>query len=195
MESGCFDYVIVSTDDEEIASVAKEYGAIVPFMRPAELSDDYTGTLPVIRHAVEWYSEHQAPVEYACCLYATAPFVRAEDIRQGLDAIQQKTCSYVFAVASYASPIQRAIRMTENGRVAMFSPEHVNTRSQDLEEAWHDAGQFYWGTAQAWREERLVYSDDAIPLKLPRYRVQDIDTFEDWQHAEALFQLLKKEPL
>lgn len=191
LESQCFDQVIVSTDDAEIAEVAKEYGASVPFMRPAELSDDYTGTLPVIRHAVEWVSEFQAQVAYACCLYATAPFVCPHDLRKGWEIIQQQSCSYVFSVTSYAFPIQRAIRITANGRVAMFSPDHFNTRSQDLEEAWHDAGQFYWGTAQAWREERAIFSDGAIPLQLPRYRVQDIDTQEDWERAQSLFNSLK----
>lgn len=191
LESKCFDRVVVSTDDSEIAAIAKKHGASVPFMRPAELSDDYTGTLPVIRHAVEWVSEHQAQVDYACCLYATAPFVCPDDLRKGWKIIQQQTCSYVFSVTSYAFPIQRAIRITENGRVAMFNPEHFHTRSQDLEEAWHDAGQFYWGTAQAWREERAIFSDGAIALKLPRYRVQDIDTPEDWERAQWLFNSLK----
>lgn len=191
LESKCFDRVVVSTDDAEIAAIAKEHGANVPFLRPAELSDDYTGTLPVIRHAVEWVSEHQTQVDYACCLYATAPFVCPDDLRKGWKIIQQQTCSYVFSVTSYAFPIQRAIRITENGRVAMFNPEHFYTRSQDLEEAWHDAGQFYWGTAQAWREERAVFSEGSVPLKLPRYRVQDIDTPEDWERAQWLFKSLK----
>ena len=191
--SGCFDQVIVSTDDEEIANVATAWGASAPFMRPAELSDDFTGTLPVIRHAVEWLNQNVAPVEYACCLYATAPFVSSEDLQQGLQLIKDTGSSYAFSVTSYAFPIQRAIRITKHGRVAMFNPECFQTRSQDLEEAWHDAGQFYWGTAAAWCEERLIFGEDSVPVKLPRHRVQDIDTPEDWVRAEWLFQAMLAE--
>jgi N-acylneuraminate cytidylyltransferase len=191
--SGCFDKIIVSTDDAKIADVAREWGATVPFMRPAKLSDDYAGTLPVIRHAVEWLSEREAPVDYACCLYATAPFVSADDLRRGWELIQQQGCSYAFSVTSYAFPIQRAVRITESGRVGMFNPEYFNTRSQDLEEAWHDAGQFYWGAAQAWRDEQAIFGEESIPVKLPRHRVQDIDTPEDWARAEWLFRAMQAE--
>jgi pseudaminic acid cytidylyltransferase len=191
--SGSFDNVIVSTDDPEIADVAREWGASVPFMRPAELSDDYAGTLPVIHHAVDWLSANEAPVDYACCLYATAPFVSADDLCRGWGLIQQRGCSYAFSVTSYAFPIQRAVRITEVGRVAMFNPERFNTRSQDLEEAWHDAGQFYWGTALAWQEERPIFGEESVPVKLPRHRVQDIDTHEDWARAEWLFRAMQAE--
>lgn len=191
--SGCFDRIIVSTDDSEIADVAREWGAAVPFRRPAELADDYTGTLPVVRHAVEWLGAHENPVDYACCLYATAPFVSPQDLRKGWELIRYASCSYAFSVTSYAFPIQRAIRITESGSVAMFSPEHLNARSQDLEEAWHDAGQFYWGTAQAWQEERPIFGEGSVPVKLPRHRVQDIDTPEDWARAEWLFRAMQSE--
>lgn len=191
--SGCFDQIIVSTDDDEIAKVAREWEATVPFIRPAALSDDFTGTLPVIRHAVEWLAEHDAPVEYACCLYATAPFVSANDLQRGFRLIQDTGSSYAFSVTSYAFPIQRAIRITENGRVAMFNPEHFHTRSQDLEEAWHDAGQFYWGTAEAWCKELPIFEENSVPVKLPRHRVQDIDTPEDWVRAEWLFRAMLAE--
>lgn len=188
---GCFERIVVSTDDTEIAEVARAWGATVPFVRPQTLSDDYTGTLPVIRHAVAWLNEHDAPVDYACCLYATAPFVAASDLRRGWDLIRRAAFGYAFSVTSYAFPIQRAIRLTESGRVAMFNPEHFNTRSQDLEEAWHDAGQFYWGTAKAWLEELAIFGEDSIPVKLPRHRVQDIDTPEDWDRAEWLFRAMQ----
>lgn len=191
--SGCFDQIIVSTDDEEIANVARERGATAPFMRPAELSDDFTGTMPVMRHAVEWLNQNDAGVEYACCLYATAPFVSAEDLKQGFQLIKDMGCSYAFSVTSYPFPLPRAIRITESGRVAMFNPEHSQTRSQDLEEAWHDAGQFYWGSAKAWCEERPIFGEDSVPVKLPRHRVQDIDTPEDWIRAEWLFRAIQAE--
>lgn len=191
--SGCFDKIIVSTDDQEIADVAEQWGAEVPFIRPNDLSDDYSGTLPVIRHAVQWLDDHKLTVDYACCIYATAPFVSADDIQQGYQLIQQADSSYAFSVTSYAFPIQRAIRIMENGRMAMFNPEHFQTRSQDLEEAWHDAGQFYWGSTEAWLQEKPIFGEDSVPVKLPRYRVQDIDTPEDWARAEWIFKAMQAE--
>lgn len=191
LASGCFDTVIVSTDDAEIAEVARHYGADVPFMRPAELSDDYAGTVPVIRHATEWFIANGQAPEQVCCIYATAPFVTGEDIRRGLDALANNDCDYVFSVTSYAFPIQRAIRITPADRVEMFNPEHFNTRSQDLEEAYHDAGQFYWGRASAWLEGKILFGTYAVPVKLPRHRVQDIDTPEDWERAEWLFKAMQ----
>lgn len=193
LQSGCFDQVIVSTDDQEIAETARRYGASVPFMRPAELSDDHTGTIPVIQHAIEWFNEQGQTVEHACCLYATAPFVSPEDIRRGLATLSASNCDYAFSVTSYAFPVQRAIRLNPEGRVEMFSPEHFNTRSQDLEEAYHDAGQFYWGKADAWLQGRMIFSPASVPVHLPRHRVQDIDTPEDWVRAEWLFKAMQAE--
>lgn len=193
LQSACFDHVVVSTDDAEIAEVARHYGASVPFMRPAELSDDFTGTIPVVRHAIEWCNHHWQRVDHACCLYATAPFVSADDLRCGLGVLQGNDCDYAFSVTSYAFPVQRALRLTEQGRMAMFNPEHFNTRSQDLDEAYHDAGQFCWGTANAWLEEKPVFLSDAMPIILPRHCVQDIDTMEDWERAQWLFKSLHRE--
>lgn len=193
LQSGCFDQVIVSTDDEEIADVARRYGATVPFVRPAELSDDHTGTIPVIRHAIEWVNAQGQSVEQACCLYATAPFVSPDDIRRGFDTLLDTGSDYAFSVTSYAFPIQRAIRLNAEGRVEMFNPEHFNTRSQDLEEAFHDAGQFYWGKADAWLQGRMIFSPASVPVALPRHRVQDIDTPEDWVRAEWLFKAMQAE--
>lgn len=186
--SGCFSRVIVSTDDDEIASVAESYGAEVPFRRPPALSDDHAGTIPVITHAIGWLGEHGEAPDAVCCLYATAPFVQAEDLKAGLRALQGSSdVDYAFSVTSYAFPTQRALRLTPGGRVAMFQPEHFHTRSQDLEEAWHDAGQFYWGRAAAWSKGTPIFSERAVSVRLPRHRVQDIDTPEDWQRAEWLF--------
>lgn len=187
LQSGCFDQVVVSTDDAEIAEIARQCGAKVPFMRPTELADDHTGTVPVICHAIEWFSERGQVSDQVCCIYATAPFVGAADIRRGLDILTGSGSDYAFAVTKYPFPIQRAIRITDKGRVAMFNPEHFNKRSQDLEEAYHDAGQFYWGQANAWLTGTVVFGPHAAAVQLPRYRVQDIDTAEDWQMAEYLF--------
>lgn len=192
IESQCFDQIVVSTDDDEIAEVAKVYGAQVPFIRPAELSDDLTGTIPVIAHAIDWQNQHGHAVEEVCCIYATAPFVRPSDLQSGLQALQITGADYAFSVASYAFPIQRAIRITPEKRVEMFQPEHFNTRSQDLEEAWHDAGQFYWGKVEAWLARRPIFSRGSTPVPLPRHRVQDIDTPEDWERAEWMFKALQE---
>lgn len=190
LSSGCFRRVVISTDDAEIAEVSRQFGAEVPFMRPARLSDDYTGTMAVIRHAVEWLGEHGHAPENVCCLYATAPFVRTSDLQSGLAILRTKACNFAFSVTSYPFPVQRAIRINREGRVEMFHPEQFNTRSQDLEEAFHDAGQFYWGKADAWLAEKVIFGPDSVPVFLPRHRVQDIDTLEDWQRAELMYAAL-----
>jgi pseudaminic acid cytidylyltransferase len=190
LQSGCFDEVVVSTDVAEIGDIARQWGADVPFMRPAALADDHTGTIPVVRQAIEWFRHRGKSPAEVCCIYATAPFIRADDLHRGLDLLLSNDCSYAFSVTSYPFPIQRAIRITDLGRVGMFYPEQFNTRSQDLEEAWHDAGQFYWGRAQAWVEERVVFTPESVPVPLPRHRVQDIDTPEDWLRAEWMFKAM-----
>lgn len=184
--SGCFDRVVVSTDDEEIAAVARSFGAEVPFLRPAELAGDHADTVSVIRHAVGELQRAGAAPRNVCCIYATAPFVEAGDIERGLHMLDGGDGDYVFPVTTFPFPIQRALRLSAEGRVAMFAPEHAGTRSQDLEEAWHDAGQFYWGRAQAWLDGVGIYASGA-GLAIPRHRVQDIDTEEDWIRAEWMF--------
>ena len=191
---GIFDRIIVSTDDDEIANVAKAYGADVPFIRPAALADDYVGTTLVIAHATQWHIDRDEKPDHVCCVYATAPFISVDDINRGLDALLKSEADFAFSVTSYAFPIQRAIRIKNDQRAEMFQPEHFNTRSQDLEEAWHDAGQFYWGTASAWLEEEIIFNGNAVPVILPRHRVQDIDTQEDWVRAELMFSVLAEMP-
>ncbi|WP_338560596.1 pseudaminic acid cytidylyltransferase [Acinetobacter sp. KS-LM10] len=192
LKSNCFDRVIVSTDDREIAEIAKKYGAEVPFIRTAELSDDHVGTIPVIKQAIQWLTDNLQAPHLVCCIYATAPFVSAYDIQRGLAQLEQNNASYAFTVTSYAFPIQRAIRITEDNNVEMFLPEHFQTRSQDLEEAYHDAGQFYWGKVDAWMSEKVIFGSESTPVILPRYRVQDIDTLEDWNRAEWLFKAMQR---
>lgn len=191
LKSNCFDKVIVSTDDINIAEVAKKHGAEVPFMRPVELSDDYAGTMPVISHAIEWLVQQGFNPELVCCLYATAPFVTSEYLQQGLQQIKKTDADYAFTVTSYAFPIQRAIKILPEIGTKMFDPERFDTRSQDLEDAWHDAGQFYWGKVDSWLEEKTIFSAESSPIILPRHRVQDIDTYEDWMHAELMFTALQ----
>jgi len=195
IKSGCFDRIIVTTDDEEIAAVSRDFGAEVPFIRPAELSDDHTATIPVIAHAIQWQQQYgEAPAD-VCCIYATAPFVSSLDLQRGMAVLQTTDCDYAFSVTSYAFPIQRAIRITDKQRVEMFDATQFNTRSQDLEEAFHDAGQFYWGRADAWLRGTPIFSTGAVPVVLPRYRVQDIDTSEDWERAEWMFKALQEQEM
>lgn len=185
--SGCFDRVIVSTDDAEIAQVALDAGAEVPFVRPPELSDDHAVTIPVVRHAVDWQAATGEIPSLVCCIYATAPFLIADDIKRGLDVLERSGCDFAFSVAKYPSPIQRAFRVDAVGRVAMFNPEHFMTRSQDLEEAFYDAGQFYWGQATAWRSAETLFGSSSTAVVLAPHRVQDIDTPDDWARAEWMF--------
>ncbi len=188
LESGVFDVVVVSTDDDEIASVAESCGAQVPFRRPPELSTDHAPTLPVIAHAIRWWVENKAPVELACCIYATAPFLNVDFLRQGLQLLREKSdADFAFSVTSYAFPIFRAIQIAETGKVEMFWPENDMKRSQDLPEAWHDAGQFYWGRMHAFLANQGVFTARSYPVVLPRHLVQDIDTLEDWERAERMF--------
>lgn len=191
LQSGCFDQVMVSTDDIEIAGVARQYGALVPFVRPADLSDDHAGTTVVVAHAIDWFKQAGPQPTQVCCLYATAPFVTVTDIRRGLDCLDESGGDFAFSVTSFPFPIQRAIRINTRGRVEMFQPEHFNTRSQDLEEAYHDAGQFYWGQTDAWLQQRPIFGQASVPVLLPRHRVQDIDTSEDWERAEWMFKAMQ----
>jgi N-acylneuraminate cytidylyltransferase len=188
--SGCFDRVILSTDDEETAAVAGLHGVDAPFRRPEELANDHVGTLPVIAHAVAWLRAQGANPRLVCCIYAAAPLIRAEDLRLGLQRLEETGADYVVTCTTYPYPVQRALRVDPTGRIAMLYPEHVNTRSQDLVEAIHDAGQFYWGRAQAFAEGRPILGPGSEPLMIPRYRAQDIDTLEDWTRAEFLHRAL-----
>ncbi|MCG7496841.1 pseudaminic acid cytidylyltransferase [Vibrio sp. Of7-15] len=189
--SGCFDKIIVSTDDVEIANVAKEHGAEVPFLRPAEISDDYATTMDVMEHAIRWCETEGWDVEVVCCLYATAPFVLPEDLQKGYQLLKGGDVQFAFSATSFPFPIQRAIKLNEHGSVSMFSPENEQVRSQDLEEAYHDAGQFYWGQRDAFLKKLSIFSPHSKAVLLPRKRVQDIDTPEDWELAESLFSALK----
>ena len=186
--SGLFDRVVVSTDDAGIAEVALAEGAEVPFLRPAELANDHAATVPVIGHAVTALGlATDTPV---CCLYATAPFVTAADLAEGARLLALGA-SYAMAVTRFDYPIQRALRRAEDGSVAMMDPAQMLVRSQDLEPAWHDAGQFYWARAATWAAGLPVFGPGARGVALPSHRVVDIDTPEDWDRAEALFALLR----
>lgn len=188
--SGLFDRIIVSTDDNEIAEVSRQWGGEVPFMRPAALSDDFAGTAGVIAHATQWVLDEGDDVTVVCCIYATSPFIRETDIKEGLSELTSGDWEYVFSATDFAAPIFRSFERTIEGGVQMFFPEHVLTRSQDLPVALHDAGQFYWGRTSAWLQEVRVFDLHSKPLIIPRWRVLDIDTQDDWKRAEILGPIL-----
>lgn len=185
--TGLFDRIMVSTEDEEVAELACKLGVEIPFLRPAALADDYVSANAVVKHAIQWYQARGVPVTEVCCLYATAPFVNAQHLREGWERLRNSGKSFVFSVTPYPFPIQRAIRLNAQGEVAALYPEYRNTRSQDLETTYHDAGQFYWGTAQAFLDDLPLFSQHALGLVLPPYLVQDIDTEDDWRRAELMF--------
>ncbi len=189
-ETGLFDKIVVSTDSDEIATISKKYGAEVPFIRPPALSDDHIGTDPVVLHALKKMLMAYGSIDYVCCIYATAPFIQPEYIRQGFELLCKHGAMSAFSVTSFSSPVFRALKINSDGRLEMFWPDHLNTRSQDLPDAYHDAGQFYWAETKNYLKKQLFYSKDAIPVILPRYLVQDIDTPEDWETAEFMFKAI-----
>jgi pseudaminic acid cytidylyltransferase len=190
LASNLFDRIIVSTDDMEIADIAKHYGAAVPFMRPKELADDYSGTTDVEKHALLYYKEQGEEFDYVCLIYPTAPFLREEYLRESYEKLRlSKDAVYSFSSTSMPYPFQRSFKLRNDGRCEMFFPEYYESRSQDLEESYHDAGQFYWTDLSRIedREGLVIFSDVSIPIILPRHLVVDIDTPEDWDLAEKLF--------
>lgn len=190
-ESGLFDHVIVSTDDAEIAEAARKFGAEVPFVRPPELSGDHIGTNAVIIHAIDWFTAQGEAPQAVCGIYATAPFLTSARLIEGWEALQGKR--FAFSVTSYAFAVQRALYRTEEGGVRMFQPEHRLTRSQDLTPAFHDAAQFYWGWAEAFKNGEEIFSPQSAPVVLPRTEVVDIDTPEDWDVAEQMYAALRRQ--
>lgn len=185
--SGLFDAIVVSTDDAEIAAAARAHGAAVPFTRPAELANDHAATVPVIAHAIAECRArglgHGAD-DLVCCIYPGVPLLRGDDLRAALGLVEPG--HYAFPVIPFPSPIQRALRRDAAGRTAPMNPEHVGTRTQDLEPAYHDAGQFYWAHAGTWLAGLAVHAHARTSV-MPEWRAVDIDTPDDWRRAEALF--------
>jgi pseudaminic acid cytidylyltransferase len=192
--SGLFDHILVSTDAADIGAIAVQWGAECPFVRPAHLADDRTGTTEVIAHATQWALDARWPLDAVCCMYPTAPFIEVEDLKRGLAALVSGDWAFAIAVTDFAAPIFRSFKQREDGGIEMFFPEHFTTRSQDLPRAFHDAGQFYWGRPTAWVEGQQVFDRRSVPILIPRWRVQDIDGPDDWVRAEMLFAQLRGRP-
>jgi pseudaminic acid cytidylyltransferase len=189
MEAGLFDRIVVSTDSPKIADIARQEGAEVPFMRPPELSDDFTPTIPVIKHAIDWLNGHGCQVQYCCCIYAN-PFVTGANLVAAFEQLKQKRATSVIPVTTFPFPIFRGVKLNELGAVEFIFPEKSLTRTQDLDEAYHDAGQFYWWNCEqlmATQEVARLQMMNRFPLIIPRSQVQDLDTPEDWIVAEKLY--------
>lgn len=188
MKSQLFAKIYVSTDSEEIADIAIKFGAEVPFKRPSELSGDWVHTGPVVVHAIDWLREAKhREAQFACCIYATAPFITPSDIISGYEKLKHPQWKKVMAATTLPYPFQRSFFLREDGSPQMFFPEEFPKRSQDLPVAWHDAGQFYWASPETWREPCRPFGSDSAIVKIPRWRALDIDTMEDWETAEAMF--------
>lgn len=191
LESGIFDDVMVSTDDEEIAGVARQYGASVPFFRSAETANDYATTVDVLLEVIETYKQRGMVFDTICCLYSTAPFVTSERLKEAYSKLSDKVDA-CFTMVEYSYPIQRSLRINEDGLVEMKYPEHLKSRTQDLEKVYHDAGQFYFVKINTLIEEKTVWCKHTAPLVLSELEVQDLDTLTDWQLAEMKYELLHK---
>jgi pseudaminic acid cytidylyltransferase len=185
LESKLFNRVIVSTDDEEIASIAKIYGAETPFMRPKELADDSTTTVPVISHAIQIIQKEGAKVDYVCCLYPCIPFIQIADLVSAFNLLIETGAGYSYPITEFPSAIQRGLHQMPDGRISPLNPQYEWTRSQDLPSTFYDAGQFYWGKSSSWLEG-LGLQTSGAGLRVPNWRVVDIDTPEDWFRAELL---------
>ncbi|MBW8015825.1 MAG: pseudaminic acid cytidylyltransferase [Planctomycetes bacterium] len=195
IESDLFTRIIVSTDSEEIADIAIRAGAEVPFIRPEALSDDHTPTAPVLEHAINWLNGHGEKVNNCCCIYAAAPFVTSKSIEAGFSLLSQSEASSVFTVTTFESCIFRGLSVSDDGRLKMLWPENELKRTQDFAEVYHDAGQLYWLDSKKFLESKKLFSEYALPLILPRHLVQDIDTPEDWETAEFIFEACKRKGL
>ena len=191
LSSKIFDKVIVSTDNDKIKNIAKQFGAEVPFDRPIQLSDDYTGTHEVIAHAVKWMEDKEWVLNSICCIYPTAPLLDVKYLKAAYEIFNKGNWDYVFAATEYVYPIERSFKIINDGLKMVF-PENYKKRSQDLSQTFHDAGQFYWGTPDAWVEKKPTFSKNSTIIKLPPYKVVDIDTKEDWKKAELMYKVLNK---
>jgi pseudaminic acid cytidylyltransferase len=191
-QTGLFEHVVVSTDDEEVTRIAREWGAEIPFTRPAELADDYTPTVPVIAHAIESCQALGWNIDYACCIYPCVPFIQTTDIKRALEMLQISQAAYSFPVAEFTSAVQRALRRLPDGRMQPLYPELELIRTQDLEPAYHDVGQFYWGKVDAWLTNDKIHRS-GVGLPIPNWRAVDIDTPDDWERAILFYKILEEE--
>ena len=187
-----FDRIIVSTDDPEIKAISEQYGAEVPFMRPDDLSDDFTATAPVITHAINEVKEDIPDISWACCIYPCAPLIFFDDIKESLKIAIENDAEFIYPVSEFPVPPQWALKLTKNNYIEYLHPGSALIRSQDLEKLYFDAGQFYWGKVESWLARKDMHSC-GVGFPIPNFRVSDIDTLDDWKRAELIFRHLRKE--
>lgn len=190
--SGLFDSIFVSTEDDEIADVSKTFGSEI-IQRPLELADDYAETIPVVRHAIEWILDKGVKVDVVCCIYGCAPLVLPKDIIEGYNCLVNGKWEFVCSGTEFEYPIQRGFKVNNDKSIIMLDEEKYHSRTQDLEEIFHDADKFYWGKTKTWMEKSLIFSQRSAAVKIPRYRVQVIDNEEDWAIAENIYNLMHKD--
>ena len=188
LSSGLFDQVVVSTDDAEIAEVARDAGASVPFMRPKNLSDDYADTKSVVRHAISELKLETEPEVQVCCIYPTSVFADSQLLNEGLEKLISSNCKFVLSMTSVDPSVYRAFTKAADGSITMLFPENFAKRTQDLPSLYCDAAQFYWATVGAWQSDLNIFRDDSIGVFLDPSRVQDIDNEPQWLAAELKFQ-------
>lgn len=189
LKAGCFDEVMVSTDDKEIACIAGSFGAKIPFMRSEAASNDYATTADVIAEVLLEYDKRGVNFAYCCCIYPAAPFITAQRLSEGFRLLKESGADSVLPVVRFSYPIQRALKI-ENERLSMIWPENLNARSQDLMPAYHDVGQFYWLKVESFLKERVLFGKHTVPIEVPESEVQDIDNEEDWKIAEMKYRIL-----
>ena len=192
VKSNCFDEVMVSTDDEEIAGIARKHGAVVPFMRSGKTATDFATTADVLLEVIEEYKKIEKIFTYICCLYPTAPLISSDNLSNAFQLLQSdSTLDVVLPIVRFSFPIQRAFQM-HNNKISFMNPEYALTRSQDLEPAFHDAGQFYFFRMDAFIKNKSLISKNSAAIILPELQVQDIDNLEDWILAEIKYAFIHK---
>jgi len=191
LEAGIFDEVMVSTDDEEIARLAEQFGARVPFMRSEKTAGDFATTADVISEVLYNYSRQGREFDTFCCIYPTAPLLTADRLRTAVQLLEESAMDGVVSVVKYGFPVQRSFVM-EEGQLKVKWPEYILARSQDLEPFYHDAGQLYCLRSSSFARQGKMFMDRTIPLILSEMEVQDIDTEEDWKIAELKYEMLRR---
>lgn len=187
LRSNIFDKIIVSTDSEKIARISKNLKAEVPFIRPKLISNDYASTTDVIKHAVNWLKIKKISPSFVCCIYPTAAYIDPKDIVKGFNKIKKNKLNYVFSAGKYQSSIFRSFKKKKNKGLEMNFPKYYNKRTQDIFETFYDAGQFYWGTPDAWLKAKPIFSKKSGIIEISKLKIHDIDTLQDWKLAEKMW--------
>mgnify|MGYP001212680902 FL=1 len=181
-----FDRIIVSTDNKKIAKIAKKFKAEIPFIRPKSISNDFASTPDVIKHAINWLKLKKISPKYVCCIYPTAAFMSVKDLLNGYKKIKTNRWNFIFSAGKFQSSIFRSFKKNSKG-LKMIFPKYYKKRTQDIKDTYFDAGQFYWGKTDAWKKTKPIFSKDSSLIEIPRWRIHDIDTMEDWKTAEKMW--------